>query len=344
MTQNTRQAATTPNAIQALKLVKHLQQYFVQKLETISNSSFSSVEWLRENGKFGGGERFVAPSGSIFNRGSVNVSQIQYENNPDKKLASATALSTIIHPLNPNAPSIHMHISWTEMKDGKGYWRIMSDLNPSLPLDEEIKDEFLSLLKNQRSHLFEEATQQGDKYFFIPALERHRGVAHYYLESFNSGNYEYDYSLAKKIGEASIDFYTKTLNSKHNLPYGPEELSKQLDYHTLYLFQVLTLDRGTTSGLMVHSENDVGTLGSIPSHVDVDLLKQWNFQVEAPQNSLVQDIIAVFPTTGKCEVNDEIKQKLAQAVRSHYQKNPDALKFQASGNVIPPTVQNHQTR
>ena len=344
MTQPLRQTATTPNAIQALELVEHLQHYFVQKLEALSKNTFSSIEWLRENGKFGGGQRFVAPPESIFNRGSVNVSQIQYENNPDKKLASATALSTIIHPLNPNAPSIHMHISWTEMKDGKGYWRIMSDLNPSLPLDEDIKADFLNTLKNQSPNLFAEATQQGEKYFFIPALERHRGVAHYYLESFNSGNYDYDYNLARSLGEASIDFYIQLLESKHNLPFGEEELSKQLDYHTLYLFQVLTLDRGTTSGLMVHSENDVGTLGSIPSHIDVDLLKQWNFQVEPPQNSLVQDIISVFPRGGKCEVNDEVKKKLAQAVRSHYQKNPEALKLQASGNVIPPTVQNHQNK
>jgi len=34
-----------------------------------------------------------------------------------------------------------------------------------------------------------------------------------------------------------------------------------------------TADRGTTSGLLVHDENDVGILGSLPSHVDKKLLE-----------------------------------------------------------------------
>ena len=36
--------------------------------------------------------------------------------------------------------------------------------------------------------------------------------------------------------------------------------------HSLF-FQVLTLDRGTTHGLLAHGDNDVGTLGSLPNFV-----------------------------------------------------------------------------
>jgi len=41
-------------------------------------------------------------------------------------------------------------------------------------------------------------------------------------------------------------------------------------------------------------------------------------------------------------VSDEVKLKLAQTVRGHYKKNPEALAMQASGNVIAPTVDNHR--
>jgi coproporphyrinogen III oxidase len=34
----------------------------------------------------------------VFDRASVNVSQVHYADEPTRKLASATALSTIIHP------------------------------------------------------------------------------------------------------------------------------------------------------------------------------------------------------------------------------------------------------
>ena len=50
-----------------------------------------------------------------------------------------------------------------------------------------------------------------------------------------------------------------------------------------YLFQVLTLDRGTTHGLLAHSENDVGTLGSLPTVVDRQLLQSWMEKVSPPQ-------------------------------------------------------------
>ena len=125
--------AISTQAQQANNLVSSLQQRFVKGLEKISQElglkqSFNPVEWLRDEGLHGGGIRFEAADGAMIGRGSVNVSQIHYDDNPDKKLGSATAISTIIHPNNPLSPSVHIHISWTEMKSGQGYWRLMADL------------------------------------------------------------------------------------------------------------------------------------------------------------------------------------------------------------------------
>ena len=52
------------------------------------------------------------------------------------------------------------------------------------------------------------------------------------------------------------------------VPVLDEATAQQLAYHTLYFFQVLTLDRGTTSGLLVHDQNDLGIMGSLPAWVD----------------------------------------------------------------------------
>ena len=125
---------------QSLKLVRDLQSLFVRGLEKVSQDvgedvCFQKAEWLRDGGQHGGGDRFYCAGSKVFNRAAVNVSHIHYDDLPDKALASATAISTIIHPRNPHAPSVHMHISWTAMKDGRGYWRIMADLNPSIPND-----------------------------------------------------------------------------------------------------------------------------------------------------------------------------------------------------------------
>lgn len=341
---------SSPRAIDALHIVSSLQSRFARGLESIASEhgeteSFVSTEWLRDSGRHGGGNRLAPRENGFFNRASVNVSQIHYEDLPEKKLESATAISTIIHPNNPHSPSVHIHISWTEMKESAGYWRIMADLNPSV-LHGDYRDQFTRIMKEAAPAQFEEAAAQGDRYFFIPALNRHRGVTHFYLESYFTDDPEEDRNLADRFGTSVIDGYLDILRqaSKEYPDFSESDSNLQLAYHTLYLFQVLTLDRGTTSGLLVHDQNDLGIMGSLPSHIDRDLLASWVEKVEPPQDSLVKGLLSAFPQNGetKVAVTDEVKLKLAGTVREHYRKHPEALSLQASGNIIPPTVENHR--
>lgn len=335
-------------AERAYSLVEALQQRFVNKLEGISKTfgsgqSFEEIEWFRDDGKHGGGVRFGATDAQVFNRGSVNVSQVQYDDDETKSLASASAISTIIHPKNPLAPSVHIHISWTEMKSGNGYWRVMADLNPAIKNDAD-KEQFAKSLEQASPQQYAEAAAQGDRYFYIPALGRHRGVTHYYLENYNSGNFDTDYDLAKTVGEAAIDTYCDILSNALKTRTSPSEADyqQQLDYHTLYLFQVLTLDRGTTSGLLVHNQNDVGILGSIPSHVNRTLLASWKDKMQAPQDLLLEVLVNCLPAGDISPVEDDTKQALADGVRKHYIKHPEAIDMQATGNSVPTTVDNHK--
>ncbi len=339
---------TFPDSEQAARaraLVEGLQQHFVSRLADIEARVASSdarrpepVEWLRDDGRHGGGERYVLGDSAAFDRSSVNVSVVHYDDLPDKKLGSATALSCIVHPRPPRAPSMHMHISWTEMKDGRGYWRIMADLNPSIPVDSD-RSAFEASLKSASGEHYEAASAQGDRYFSIPALERHRGVSHFYLEAFHSGDFDADHALAETVGRTTIDTYHQILVEAVKRPVQPGDSDAQRAYHTLYLFQVLTLDRGTTSGLLVHDQNDVGILGSLPSHVDVSLLDAWRDRVPDLQKPLVEALVG---SLGDGAVTTERKRVLAQRVREHYRAHPEALKLQASGNVVPPTVANHR--
>jgi len=340
--------AKSPRAEQAYNLVTTLQQRFVDKLNTISkqygaDKKYEPTEWFRDEGIHGGGMRLMATDESVFNRASVNVSQVQYDNNESKQLASASAISTIIHPKNPLAPSIHIHISWTELKNGDGYWRVMADLNPSNKNDKD-KITFAEKLQQATPQQYAEASAQGDLYFNIPVLGRHRGITHYYLENYFSGNYETDLNLAKTLGQAAIDSYCDILSSALKTRTEPSatHLKNQLDYHTLYLFQVLTLDKGTTSGLLVHNQNDIGIMASIPSHINRTLLASWKQKMQAPQDLLLQAILDCLPEQETCLIDDKTKQALANAVRHHYQLHPEAINMQASGNTAPPTVDNHK--
>lgn len=340
--------AKSPRAELAYSLVCGLQQRFVNSLNKIGNqfgngNRFAPIEWLRDQGKHGGGMRYMATDETVFNRGSVNTSQVQYDDDDTKKLASASAISTIIHPDNPLAPSVHIHISWTEMKDGSGYWRVMADLNPSNEYDADTK-QFAEKLRRAAPEQYDEAAAQGDAYFYIPVLGRHRGVTHFYLENYFSGDFDTDLNLARTVGEAAIDTYCDILAAalETRTSATNDNRNKQLDYHTLYFFQVLTLDRGTTSGLLVHDQNDIGILASLPSHINRALLASWVQKMPPPQDELLRNMLNCLPAAEICPVDDDTKQALANCLRKHYMTHPEAINMQAKGNTIPPTVNNHR--
>jgi coproporphyrinogen III oxidase len=325
--------ASSPRAASALGLLAELQRRFVEKLEALSGSlRFQPIEWLRDEGRHGGGVRFACAETPAFNRASVNLSQVHYDDEPQRKVASATALSTIIHPAHPRAPSVHVHLSHTEYRAGHGGWRLMADLNPSHPDDTE-RTRFAHALEQAARQLFGEACERGDRYFFIPALDRHRGVFHFYVEDLSSGDFGADLDLARRVGEAAIDTYVALLGDalrSHGAPTAAER-AHQLAYHTTYLFQVLTLDRGTTSGLLVHDQNDLGVMGSLPSWVDRHLLASWKPRLPAPQDRLLEALLAVIPDEAPSHVTDDVRLALAAVVRRHYRAHPEALELQATG-------------
>lgn len=335
-------------AVEALSTLESLQQQLVRRLESAAAASgvpaaFEPVAWLRDGGRHGGGERLQSGGTAVYNRASVNISSVFYEDLPQKRLRSANALSSIVHPAHPRAPSVHLHISFTALRDGTSYWRMMADLNPSHPDDTQTA-RFVSALSTAAGPHYGAAADQGARYFYVPALQRHRGVAHFYLEQFSTGDFATDIRLAARLGESVIDAYGTILDAVHASGPAPTdaERAQQLAYHTLYLFQVLTMDRGTTSGLLVHGQNDVGILGSLPSHVSRTLLASWRSRVPAIKVALVDALVAALPEGDPVAVTIPVKRALAAAVRAYYQANPEALRLQARGNILPPTVANHR--
>ena len=338
--------ARSPRAAQARDLVEALQHRFRDRLEGFSTEKneslrFQPVEWLRDDGRHGGGERLEATPSNLIQRGSINVSQVHYDDDPSKKLGSATALSTIVHPLNPRAPSVHIHISWTELRDGSGYWRVMADLNPAI---EDITDTelFEEALQEAAPTLYASASETGDRYFYIPALERHRGATHFYLEGYRSDDAAADSALAQRVGEAAIDGYARILEGANQRPFGPEDQALQLSYHTLYCFQVLTLDRGTSSGLLVHDQNDVGILGSLPGYIDTELFQSFGPASAKPLQGLVSNLAHSLPAETTVELTPALKVELARVVRNYFRSHPEALQHQAAGDILPPTLDNHR--
>jgi len=353
----------SPRAREVLAQLTALQERFRAGLDALSarlgdGAPLARAEWLRDEGAHGGGWRYGgherAPfDGGLLNRGSLNVSCVHYDDQPAKALSSATALSCIVHPAHPAAPSLHTHVSWTELRAGEGGgWRLMADLNPSLPREEdrarfvgEVLESLGALAPQWRAY----ALAQGDQYFEIPSLGRRRGVAHFYLEQWSTGDAEGDARLAAGFGARVVDVYLSILSSALERAGAPREATEeqraaQLAYHSAYFLQVLLLDRGTSSGLLVHDQNDRGILGSLPQRVSAPLLREWVPRQPPLHGALLTRLLDALPDAPVVTLTDDLRATLARECRAFYRAHPAALDLQARGDVLPPTVAHHAAR
>ncbi|XP_063934555.1 oxygen-dependent coproporphyrinogen-III oxidase-like isoform X2 [Zophobas morio] len=272
-----------------------LQKYFHDILQSVDPggasytdntiSTFEVVEWFRNQGKNGGGKRYQVENSEVFNRATINASHVYFDNPTSSSVSSATALSAIIHPANPFMPSLHFHISFFSAKNKLGYWRMIADINPSIPFEED-KNLFLKILKAViPCKLLSVALEFGDKYFFIPALNRRRGTCHLFIASLDD-----DLLRRAQVGPEPVAFCYQNCQELAN-KLAKEVISLYAQIARSRLLQVITLDRGTTHGLLSHSDNDVGTLGSLPLHIDLALLKKWAVALKNSQGILLERVL-----------------------------------------------------
>lgn len=317
-------------AIRAAEVLEGLQRRYVNALCAFSEAEAVEKDWMRAGGAQGGGNRWIFVEGGWLATASVNFSQVHYDADSGARLSVATALSAIVHPRHPLLPSAHLHVSLTQLQTGACYWRLMGDLNPAVE-NEQHRMQFDRMLARVAPDQVAEAIKNGDRYFNIPMLERQRGVSHFYLEQFWRGDAEVDLAFAERFGIEMITTYMGFLMEGRSSLDVPTEAERaaQLAYHTLYLFQVLLLDRGTTAGLLVHDENDLGVLGSLPPRVDKNLLGAWLSRLAEPQDILLQRLMGVMPQQGVVEVDESLKKQFAETIRSFYAEFPAALALQA---------------
>ena len=309
-------------------------------------TEWKSIAWKRDNGVHGGGIRYQQVDSPLFHRATINVSGVHYEDKENYPIDSATALSVILHPKHPHAPSMHFHISYVENrnKEKENYWRMIADLNPGIPNADDTK-KFQSTFKyvsHLQPTLLRDALEFGNMYFYIPALRRHRGVSHLFIGNLNAKDMSKTKckELAEDLAQKTIKVYSEIVQNAINTnpieKLTREDYRKQFHFHTVYFFQVLTLDRGTTHGLLAHGDNDVGTLGSLPNFVSKSLLQKWLELMECNvQRKLLEEIIGVLPQEVEINglkgsvVDDDVRGQLADVIRSHYRSNRGATSKQA---------------
>ena len=96
---------------------------------------------------------------------------------------------------------------------------MIADLNPSIDLPEDTR-QFAQALKgveNMTPALYSDAREFGDKYFWIPALDRHRGSCHVFVGRLDSDESSHEDAIA-----LAVDLVSRTKEKKE------EEITQEL--------------------------------------------------------------------------------------------------------------------
>ncbi|MDT9599841.1 oxygen-dependent coproporphyrinogen oxidase [Sphingosinicella rhizophila] len=243
--------------------------------EAGSDATFDYSPWDRvdADGSPGGGGVRGLMNGRIFEKVGVNVSTVGGRFNPEfaKTILGAeedprffaTGISLVAHMANPHVPAVHMNTRF--LATSKRWFGGGADLNPPIPVEEDIADFHARLRAACAAHdptYYPRFSKWADEYFFIP----HRGVArgaggifYDHLE----GYFEQNFAFTRDVGEAFLDIFPKIVRRRMDMPHDDADKARQLEWRGRYAEFNLIYDRGTLFGLKTGGNVDA-ILMSLP--------------------------------------------------------------------------------
>ena len=167
----------------------------------------------------------------------------------------ATAVSVIVHPRNPYAPTAHMNLRLflVETDDAQteaSHWHFGGgfDLTPCYPFLEDVRHWHETAREAAGEH-YAEMKQACDEYFYLPHRGETRGVGGLFFDDWSEGGFNATLELAKAIGNAFANAYLPILRRRLDMPWGEREERWLLIRRGRYAEFNLALDRGTRYGL-----------------------------------------------------------------------------------------------
>ncbi|MGB5942264.1 MAG: oxygen-dependent coproporphyrinogen oxidase [Leeuwenhoekiella sp.] len=269
---------------QFVNYIHDLQDTITSTLETIDGkATFKEDRWERKEG--GGGRTRVIENGAVFEKGGVNISEVfgslapamqQYFKVGDVDFF-ACGLSLVLHPVNPNAPTVHANWRYFEMyeKDGTlvdSWFGGGQDLTPYYLFDEDAKH-FHQVCKyacdRHDPGFYSEFKSKCDAYFYNSHREEARGIGglfYDYLKKDESKTMQDWYNFTTDVGDSFLEAYLPILEKRKDLPYGERERDWQEIRRGRYVEFNLVHDKGTLFGLKTNGRIE-SILMSLPPKV-----------------------------------------------------------------------------
>jgi coproporphyrinogen III oxidase len=264
-----------------------LQTEICSILETADGKGkFEAHQWQKE---IGAGITCVLQNGAIIEKGAVNFSfvkgkfSVQMEKLLGEKADeySATGISSILHPVNPWMPVIHMNVRYFALDNGISWFGGGIDLTPHI-IQREDAVFFHQTLKKVCDRFdigfYDKFKKWADDYYFLPHRNETRGVGGIFFDRLKPGEknnfdtlFEFTCELAATYPKIYSDFMAKYAGK----PFSEREKKWQNLRRGRYVEFNLIHDRGTKFGL----ESD-GNTESILLSLPANASWEYNYAPE----------------------------------------------------------------
>ncbi len=213
----------------------------------------------------------------------------------------ATAISLIVHPRNPYAPTTHANLRFflVDGADGgapgdePGTWYFGGgfDLTPYYGFDEDAvhwHEQARAACEPFGAELYPRLKQWCDEYFYLGHRKEHRGIGGVFFDDWTEGGYEQAFAFTRSVGDHFIPAYVPILNRRKDMPWGERERDFQLYRRGRYAEFNLAIDRGTKYGLQSGRRIE-SVLASLPPLVSWKY--DWHPEPGSPEADLYERFI-----------------------------------------------------
>ncbi|KAK4279024.1 hypothetical protein QN277_016790 [Acacia crassicarpa] len=298
-------AASSSSSVRARfeKMIREVQDSLCSALEAVDGGAkFKEDVWSRPGG--GGGISRVLQDGAVFEKAGVNVSVVYGVMPPEAYRAAkaapadqkpgpvpffAAGISSVLHPKNPFAPTVHFNYRYFETdapKDAPGAPRQWwfgggTDLTPSYIFEEDVKH-FHSIQKRACDKFdptfYPRFKKWCDDYFYIKHRNERRGLGGIFFDDLNDYDQEMLLSFATECANSVIPAYIPIVEKRKDTAFTDQHKAWQQLRRGRYIEFNLVYDRGTTFGLKTG-----GRIESIL--VSLPLTARWEYDHKPEEGS-----------------------------------------------------------
>lgn len=280
-------------------MIRAAQDSICEQVTALDGTSFHEDAWVRGNG--GGGISRVLQNGNVFEKAGVNVSVV-YGTMPPEAVQAASArgvtrdvgyapgeavpffaagISSVMHPWNPMAPTMHFNYRYFETDRGLWWFGGGSDLTPSFLYEEDARH-FHGTLKEccdrHDDQYYGKFKNWCDDYFLIKHRNERRGIGGIFFDDLNDRDQDAIFNFSEDCANNVCNAYLPLVERRKDEPFTEEQKKWQQIRRARYVEYNLVYDRGTVFGLKTGGRIE-SILMSLP------LTARWEYDHAPPPDS-----------------------------------------------------------